>query len=119
MEEVIELDSGRLRIKFRFLSLGNDIICLVTGGESHLGASSISECYNRKDSHRATTSSISVKGHKEKVITEIISEKISKELRCNVLVVAGVHYDNITKEEIADILNICRNAANRFISLRK
>ncbi|MHA1168053.1 MAG: hypothetical protein ACTSRU_09545 [Candidatus Hodarchaeales archaeon] len=44
---------------------------------------------------------------------------MSRELHCNVLVVAGIHYDNITKEEITEVLKISRKAAEQFISMKK
>ncbi|MFW9993235.1 MAG: hypothetical protein ACFFD4_14420 [Candidatus Odinarchaeota archaeon] len=112
-----ELRTGRIKLEFRFIKVGTDLICLVAGGKSHLGAASIAEIYHKSGKIQASASTISVHGHQDGVITSMIAESLAKQLQCNVLTVAGIHIDNISKDEIKTVISLCEEAIKKFIPL--
>ncbi|TGY91775.1 hypothetical protein E5329_19955 [Petralouisia muris] len=77
---------------------GAGISILIEGGEKgHIGAVAIA-------SAGKVTDSIVFPSHKEDVICEQWSERISAVYHGPVVVQAGVHYDHITPEQIEEIL---------------
>ncbi|MHA2295986.1 MAG: prenylated flavin chaperone LpdD [Candidatus Hodarchaeales archaeon] len=111
-----ELREGRIELNFRFFEMGNDIVCLVAGGKTHLGAASISEVYHKSGNTRASTSTLSVHGHQDGIVTSKMAESLTKKLHCNVITVVGIHIDNITRDEIRNVLSLCETAVTKFVS---
>ena len=73
---------------------------LYGGDKSHIGAVGIVD----------PTGKITVKqfeGHKEGVLCQQWCEALAKIVNCPVVVTAGVHYDNASKEEILQIVRLC------------
>lgn len=87
---------GRTKIHLFAKKLGRDLIVTITGGREHAGAIGIGLFINGK----ATSSVITLPNHKEDNIAKQGAGKIAKELKTNAVVIAGIHLDNITQEEI-------------------
>lgn len=86
-------------VEYRLLPMGRDWILQITGGETHIGSLALSE---GKQIHQITR-----KQHKE---TEIVHKAVSalKDLiPGELLVVSGIHYDNIKIEQIREIEKYC------------
>ena len=81
------------------ISLDNDdVIVVVSGGKDHIGAIALSVPRpSLKDQKRmsATSSILTMPGHKDDEPAKYISEKIAAATKRNIAVIAGVHYDNL------------------------
>jgi CO dehydrogenase/acetyl-CoA synthase epsilon subunit len=69
------------------------------------------------ENNRASVSVITRLGHKDDAIAQQAAYLISKSTKRPVCVVAGVHLDNITTEEIDKILENATLAVEDFLSL--
>jgi gallate decarboxylase subunit D len=86
-------------IKLEAIPVGRDLLLLITGGVSHIGAASTA--YPSGEGTEAVTSA--VPGHKEHTLSEEYARRASAALGRTVTVVMGIHYDNLSKEEIKEI----------------
>lgn len=89
-------------IKLEAIDVGRDLLLLVTGGESHIGATSTAYLY--EDIIQVQT--IAVPEHKEHLLTEQMANQAASHLRRTVTVVMGIHYNGLTKEEIVQVSDI-------------
>ena len=48
----------------------------------------------------ATSSILTMLGHKEDVVARYVSEKVAAATNRNVVVIAGIHYDNLAQEDL-------------------
>ncbi|MGD0856532.1 MAG: hypothetical protein ABSA18_12110 [Dehalococcoidia bacterium] len=104
MKEIMRITKGRgrTRIHLSLFFMGSDIVLFVYNKNAHCGAVSIAEF-----DHAEKRSSVSVftrLGHKDDAIAQQAAYLISKTFRCTCCVMAGVHVDSITKQEIAIVL---------------
>jgi hypothetical protein len=102
-ETLLSNSSGRLSIAMRAVDIGDDLLVTITGGEGHIGAAAV----GINVGELATSSVITVPSHREDRVAKSAAEKLAKALNRSVVVVAGIHYDNITKEEIDETLRLC------------
>lgn len=79
-----------------FSPFGRDWILKIYGGEAHLGAIARS---GQPDVFSSVWGS-----HKEQVVVETAYRKIAPLLSGELLVVAGIHYDQISPQQIENIL---------------
>lgn len=98
--------------------LGRDILVVLAGGALHIGAVGIGQPraslkYEGKIS--STGSVFTILGHKEDVIAKSMSEELSKNLNRTAVVVAGIHWDRLTTEELDRIVNICSRITEKII----
>ena len=81
--------------------LNHGIQVTVTGGDlSHIGSVSIVD-------ENGTLTTTLFSNHRDNVIGDKWAQKIYEITMVPVVVTAGVHYDNVSKKEIEDIVNIC------------
>ena len=79
--------------------LPHDIHVLITGGNlPHTGAVSMY-------SNGISEGFIQPVGHKDKAVSELWSKKLSEEFHCRVTTVCGIHYDNLTFEQIMKVVS--------------
>lgn len=102
IEEMISLEKtkGRLNLRLEARRLGSDLSVAITGGGIHVGAVGVGTVQG----NLASSSVITVPGHRDDRIAKEAAERLSKDLGCNCVVVAGVHYEEITVDEIKDIM---------------
>lgn len=95
---------GRLSILTVLVPMGNDLCVVIIGGEvPHIGAIAIAQARKSlKDPNRlsATTSVLTLLGHKEDEIVRSVAHKLAKLTGHNILVSCGIHVDNITESEL-------------------
>lgn len=96
---------GRLTLVLEGRDVGNDFIVTLTGGKAHIGAAALA--YLEKETNQVGVSVITVPGHREDEIAVYGAETICKEIKKTVLFAAGIHLDNISKEEIQEIQKTC------------
>lgn len=79
--------------------LKEDIHVLITGGSlPHVGAVSV-YCDGSEEGW------IQLPGHKEKIVADHWSRVLSEECCCRVTTVCGIHYDDLSKKDIAQIIS--------------
>lgn len=108
---------GKYLIYADILETGNDLVIIIGGGESHIGAVGISfpTVSINTGENTVTTSVITMPSHKEDIVAKNISEKISKALNRKVVVIAGIHFDNLSKDDIDKILEGCNELTDKII----
>ncbi|MGD9899460.1 MAG: hypothetical protein AB7T22_10070 [Calditrichaceae bacterium] len=116
----IEFEEGKekQRVNLLCLEVGRDLQIIISGGESHIGAIGLGICYDL-DKAKANSSVISVHGHKEDDLVKKAAYRLSKALRRNVAVSAGIHYDDLTGDDISAILANVDRLIDRLIDVFK
>ena len=104
-----ETGRGRTALCYEIRCFGPDLLIHISGGSDHLGAVSAA-------AGGSVTTQVFL-GHEEKCLTEPLAKALSEDFPGNVVVSAGVHLDQIRKEEIAAILAANEAAAGRIITL--
>ena len=109
-----ELSKGRGRTKVTLLAtcMGKDIIVFIYNENAHIGAVAVGE-YDYEQ-QRTSVSVITRLGHKDDLIVQKAAQLISETSKKPVCVIAGIHLDNITREEINKILENARLAVDEF-----
>lgn len=81
---------------------------LITGGEkSHIGA--ISYAY---PDHPVST--IQFPGHKDGIVSEQWARELYQLLGETVCVECGIHYDNLKKDEIEEVVKVCKEMLSKL-----
>jgi hypothetical protein len=113
--QTIKYPTSRGTLILDYMLLGNDLIAILTGGEKHVGAVAVST-FDAQQKH-ASASVITLPGHLDDIIGHPISRMISKATGKNVVFITGIHFDNITREEIEEITAVSREMADKIISI--
>jgi len=91
--------------------MGADLLVGICGGEKpHIGAVAIAESRPSladPDRTSATASVFCFVGHKEDELAKATAERLAKMLQTHVVVAAGIHWDDISKEGIQKIMDNC------------
>ncbi len=107
---------GRIAVSLTATDIGGDLLVTITGGSAHIGAAAV----GIKTEGMATASVITVPAHREDRVVKDAAEKLAKNLDRTVVVVAGIHYDDMNQEEIMDTLQLCDEMVNALVGeLRK
>lgn len=98
-------------IELSGIEVGRDLLLLITGGVRHIGAASTA--YMDGSTARAMTSA--VPHHKEHTISEAVALRAAAALNRTVTVVMGIHYDNLTKEGITEVVRIVNSRVDQYL----
>ncbi|MFC1943449.1 hypothetical protein ACFLWO_02580 [Chloroflexota bacterium] len=111
-----ELTTGEDRTKVSLLAyyIGNDLIVSIYNENAHIGAVAVGEYDHREK--RVSCSVITRLGHKDDVIAYEAAHAVSKCTKRPVCVVAGIHLDKITVNEIDSILKNAKNIVYQLCS---
>ena len=99
--------------------IGQDLLIAIWGGtHPHIGAVGLavprpSLRNQRKTS--ATSSVLTLLGHKEDGTVKMVSEALASALKKNVVVTAGIHWDNLKTEEIEIIVLMTGRLTEKII----
>lgn len=102
-------EAKRIKITAKAALLGKDIQITIGGGSSHIGAI----CLARADKSIYSTC---INGHKDLVVASPMALAVAGSLNCNVLVCAGIHYDDIKEDEICQIKQMCNDLTFEIIN---
>lgn len=94
-------------ISIQITEVGEGLSILIQGGDKpHIGAVSMGVPYKKETSKKTycSTSNISLPGHQDAVITDLIAKKTATALNKTVAVVGGIHFDSISIEEIEALI---------------
>ncbi len=107
---------GRTKLNLRADYLGSDLVVYIYNKNAHIGAAAVGEYDDEHE--RASVSVITRLGHKDDAIAQKAAWLISKSLKKPACVIAGVHLDNITLNEIDQLLKNAETAVEKFIKLK-
>lgn len=109
---------GRVSIDLKATYVGEDLIIIISGGDRpHVGAISYGgEGFVNKDFKKNT---VVYGNHKEYIICQKFSQKIGNIFEGNYMISAGIHLDNITKEEIKIVMNLSEELLEEITSIIK
>ncbi|HOW14454.1 hypothetical protein [Methanosarcina sp.] len=105
---------SRIEITLEAKKLGEDYLLTLTGGKEHAGAVAVG-LFDEK-SGRASSSVISLPGHREEQLALDSAKRVSKATGKTAVVVAGIHVDNISLEEIKEIVSAAEEMLGNFIA---
>ena len=111
-----ELTKGenRTKVSLSAYHMGSDLVVCIYNQNAHVGAVALGE-YDYKEG-RASCSLLTRLGHKDDIVAQKAAYLISKHTKKPVCVIAGIHLDNITKEEIEQFLENASNSVDELIS---
>jgi len=115
VEYEVTKGEGRARVNVTVNSLGSDLVVRIYNQNAHIGAVSVGE-YDYEH-ERASVSVITRLGHKDDALAGEAAYLLSKSTKRPVCVIAGVHLDNITREEIDKILANTKSAISEIINV--
>ncbi len=119
----VEVTEGRFRIQGLIEEIGRDLLVSIWGGTNpHIGAVGMAiPRPSLKDPRKwsATSSNFTFIGHKEDLLVKRISEGLAAQLKKNVVVVAGIHWDGITPGEIEAIESLTEKMSARILKRLK
>lgn len=114
------IERGRIKVNLKAFLIGKDLCVIISGGDSpHIGAVTMSvpraslsdTCINS-----ASTSVLTLTGHKDDEAARQVSHMLASRLSKNVVVTCGIHINNITAEEIDTVMGILLESAETLIS---
>jgi hypothetical protein len=97
--------------------IGDDYLLTLTGGREHVGAVAIGS-FDEK-SQRASSSVITMPGHREEQLALAGARQVSRATKKITVFIAGIHQDNISPEEIKDIVSASEEMIKEFITFRE
>ena len=107
----IQTHEGEYDIAASVRLIGRDVLVAIWGGEKpHIGAVAMAQARpSLKDPHvtSSTASVFAYVGHKEDELAKATAEILAAALQVNVVVTAGIHWDNLS---IKGIQQIVRNS---------
>ena len=106
--------NGRERVYLSCQYMGKDIIVRIYNERAHIGAVAVAE-YDHT-TKRASTSLISLLGHKDDSVAMQAAHDICKHTERPACVIAGIHLDDITGSEIRQIVSNCSAAVDKLIN---
>ena len=102
---------GRTQVSMSVNRIGEDLVVCLFNDAGHIGAVAVAD-YNEQD-NQVSVSVITRFGHREDALASDAARSICKAVRRPVCVIAGIHLDDITKEEISKILENCEKLYSR------
>jgi hypothetical protein len=99
-------------IELTATTVGRDLLLLISGGVRHIGSASTAYL----NGERVEVQTSAVPHHKEHTISEDIAIKVAEALSRTVTVVMGIHYDDLTKEGIMEVVEIVNNKVNQYLA---
>ncbi|MCX5894817.1 MAG: hypothetical protein NTZ51_03155 [Proteobacteria bacterium] len=113
------IGEGAYQIEAELKRIGNDILVSVWGGtKPHIGSVAVATPrQSLKDPAKisATSSVITMSGHKDDVVAKLFAEKIAAVCNGTSIVTAGIHIDNASKRDIETIVKNCETLCNRLL----
>lgn len=106
----VSVREGRFLLQASVLVIGPDLLVSIWGGtHPHIGAVALAlprPSLKDKKKTSATSSVLTVLGHKEDQTVKVVSETLSAVFKKNAVVTAGIHWDNLKSEEITSIVKL-------------
>ncbi len=99
------LESNSTVVDYVIQEVGDDLHISITGGDIHIGGIGLVS--------NGTYNILSVQDHKEYELIQPLAKKLTKYEDITILISAGIHVDDISIDEIREIVN------NNYIAIEK
>lgn len=110
---------GRFEVLAKVFEVGPDCLVILWGGtRPHVGAVGMAQVRpSLRDPNKSAASSsvFTFVGHKEDMVAKMMSEELAKRLGRNTVVVAGIHWDNLTDAEIKIITSLSHSILENIV----
>jgi hypothetical protein len=100
--------------------MGNDILVCLKGGKAHVGAVGIGQprpSFKNPKNTSSTASVFALLGHKEDALAKEMAESLSRALNCTVVVVAGMHWDELQEVDIRKVAAVCHALERKIVQV--
>lgn len=118
-EKIIRRQLSFSELTIEIKSVGEDILILLSGGDKpHIGCAvlAIPRPSLRDEKEISCTSSIlNVTGHKDEKICRYVAETFCKKYNAVTVCTGGFHVDNLTTEQIQEVINSCNFEEEDFL----
>ena len=94
-----------LEIKREVIKMGNDYVILIQNENGHIGSVVTAYPCIRNGHETCSYNVINTLGHKDDEVAIHYASRICKKTRQVVTCICGIHYDDITKNQIQEVLN--------------
>lgn len=98
-----------LDIKREVIKMGNDYVILIQNENGHIGSVVTAYPCIRNGHETCSYNVINTLGHKDDEVAIRYASRICKKTRQVVTCICGIHYDDITKNQIQEVLNYIEN----------
>lgn len=112
-EQSFTIGTGRGQVSVTWRVWRHDLHVHLGGGDDHVGAVAICGRSREGEVHLNVSA---VPPHKEGPVAEEAARRLHEALGCNVAVSAGIHYDEITKQEIVAVVENARVGVGQLIA---
>jgi hypothetical protein len=106
------------KVEAQVTLIGSDLLVALYGGSKpHIGSVVVAlprPSLKDKKQMSSTSSVYNFLGHKDYVIAQRVAELLSSRLNKNVVVVAGIHIDRISKKGIAKVIENCDKLSQKI-----
>jgi hypothetical protein len=120
MEFNIDTHEGKYDLSASVRLIGPDLLVAIWGGEKpHIGAVAMSQPRpSLKDPEvtSATASVFAYVGHKEDELAKAAAEILAATLKTNVVVTAGIHWDNLPPEGIQQVIRNSKTLVDMILA---
>ena len=109
---------GNFTVEADVVAMGQDLLVIVQGGRSHIGAIGVGlprQGLKDPGTISATSSVFTFLGHKEDGLVKSMSERLAAHFNRKVVVIAGIHWDDLKAEEIVSIVELCERVTGKII----
>jgi gallate decarboxylase subunit D len=115
----VESAKGRFKIQALVQELGQDVLVSIWGGtRPHIGAIGMATprpSLIDPQKWSATSSNFTYVGHKEDAVVKMVSEMLAARLKTNVVVTAGIHWDDLTSRDIQVIAHLTQKLSDQIL----
>ena len=115
----VSASNAQFEISAEVLEMGDDCLVAVWGGtRPHIGAVGMAQVRpSLRDPNKssATSSVFTFVGHKEDTAAKMMAEELARRLKRNTVVAAGIHWDNLSEDDIAAISGLCRDILDKIL----
>lgn len=120
---LVSAGEGRYRVELSTSFTAEGLVCQLYGGERpHVGAVILSlprPSLQNPDKTSCNSSVLPMLGHKEDELAKPIAEKLAKSFQQPVVLVAGIHIEHATGEEINILVNHCWQVVDKLLNQKE
>ncbi|MCD8028893.1 MAG: hypothetical protein LUF02_09620 [Erysipelotrichaceae bacterium] len=98
----------KIEIKSELKSMGKDKVILVQNENGHIGSVVTGDPYIKDNKVHVTMNTYNRLTHKDDIVARMYVEKAVLKYRCVVTCICGIHIDNITNEEMNEVMKIVK-----------
>lgn len=95
--------------------IGSDLLVTLLGGNQHIGAVAHASPYISNGKHSASVSVIESEGHRDGTLAVPLARKICKVTRHATWLVVGIHFDELSAEELTLLESVCYKLTDLLI----